>query len=71
MYVVGAIEIFVGVLVVVWLCYGVLVVVLWFVGIIVNFVSGFGDYDIVLCDFGLLLGALMFIWFVFVYDRLG
>lgn len=64
MYLVGVIEIVVGVLVVVVLCIGVWVVVVWLVGIIFNLVIGFGFYDIVLCDFGLLVGVIVFVWLV-------
>jgi DoxX len=69
MYVVGGIEILAGVLVALKPRYGAPVVVLWLGGIIVNLVSGPGDYDIALRDFGLMLGALTLTRLALTYDR--
>ena len=60
MYVVGAIEILAGVLVLISPRWGSLVVAVWLAGIIVNLLTAEPPeyYDIALRDFGLLLGAL-------------
>lgn len=58
MYVVGVIEIFAGVCVLVVPRYGSLLVAVWLAGIIVNLLMLGGFYDVALRDFGLLVGAL-------------
>ena len=60
MYVVGAIEIAAGLLVLISPKWGSLVVALWLAGIIVNLLTANPPeyYDIALRDFGLFLGAL-------------
>lgn len=58
MYVVGVIEIFAGVCVLVAPRYGSLLVAVWLAGIIVNLLVLGGFYDVALRDFGLLVGAL-------------
>jgi len=55
---VGVVEIAAGILVGLWPEYFAYVVALWLWGIIVNLLTGPGDYDIALRDFGLSLGAL-------------
>jgi hypothetical protein len=60
MYVVGAIEILAGVLVLISPKWGSLIVAAWLAGIIVNLLTANAPeyYDIALRDFGLFLGAL-------------
>jgi uncharacterized membrane protein YphA (DoxX/SURF4 family) len=58
MYVVGVIEIFAGICVLVAPRYGALLVAVWLAGIIVNLLVLGGYYDVALRDFGLLVGAL-------------
>jgi hypothetical protein len=58
MYVVGAVEIFAGLVVLVMPRVGGYVVALWLAGIIVNLLLIPGFYDVALRDFGLLLAAL-------------
>jgi uncharacterized membrane protein YphA (DoxX/SURF4 family) len=60
MYVVGAIEIVAGLLVLLWPKWGSLIVALWLGGIIINLLTVDAPkyYDVALRDFGLLLGAL-------------
>jgi uncharacterized membrane protein YphA (DoxX/SURF4 family) len=58
MYAVGCIEILAGVLVALKPRLGAPVVAAWLAGLIVNLLTGPGDYDIALRDFGLLLAAL-------------
>ena len=71
MYAVGAIEILAGLLVALRPRYGAPIVALWLAGIIFNLLTGPGDYDIALRDFGLLLGALTLTRLAFAYDRPG
>ena len=58
MYVVGAVEIAAGVLVLRWPRVGGYVVALWLAGIIVNLLMMGDYYDIALRDFGLLIAAV-------------
>jgi len=60
MYVVGAVEILAGLLVLVWPKWGSLIVAVWLGGIIVNLLTNDPPefYDVALRDFGLLLAAL-------------
>ena len=58
MYVVGAIEILAGIVVLLSPKWGSLLVAAWLAGIIVNLLIAADFYDIALRDFGLLLGAL-------------
>src|SRR6478752_2459343 len=58
MYFVGVTEIVAGIAVALKPRYGAYVVAAWLAGIIVNLLTGPGDYDIALRDFGLMLGAL-------------
>ena len=58
MYMVGAIEIVAGIVVLVAPRYGGLLVAAWLAGIIVNLLIVGGYGDIALRDFGLMLGAL-------------
>src|SRR5690554_6239093 len=58
MYVVGVIEIFAGICVLLAPRYGSLLVAVWLAGIIVNLLALGGFYDVALRDFGLLVGAL-------------
>jgi uncharacterized membrane protein YphA (DoxX/SURF4 family) len=60
MYVVGAIEILAGLLVLFWPKWGSLIVAVWLGGIIVNLLTNNPPefYDVALRDFGLLLGAV-------------
>src|SRR5215475_3156732 len=58
MYIVGVIEIVVGILVAVAPRIGAYVVALWLEGIIINLLTLPGFYDVALRDFGLLIGAL-------------
>ena len=60
MYVVGAVEILAGILVLISPRWGSLIVALWLAGIIVNLLTAEPPeyYDIALRDFGLMLGAL-------------
>ena len=58
MYVVGVIEIFAGICVLVAPRYGSMLIAVWLAGIIVNLLALGGFYDVALRDFGLLAGAL-------------
>lgn len=58
MYGVGVVEIAAGILVGLWPEYFAYVVTLWLWGIIINLLTGPGNYDVALRDFGLSLGAL-------------
>ena len=60
MYVVGAIEILAGILVLISPRWGSLVVAVWLAGIIVNLLTAEPPeyYDIALRDFGLMIGAI-------------
>jgi hypothetical protein len=69
MYVVGAIEIFAGLVVLVRPRFGGYLVAAWLVGIIVNLLMLANYYDIALRDFGLLLAALTLSRLASVYDR--
>jgi hypothetical protein len=69
MYAVGAIEILAGVLVAVRPRLGAPVVALWLAGIIFNLLTGPGDYDVALRDFGLLLAAATLTRLAWAYDR--
>jgi uncharacterized membrane protein YphA (DoxX/SURF4 family) len=68
MYFVGVVEIAAGLLVALKPRYAAYVVAGWLAGIIVNLVTGPGDYDIALRDFGLMLGALTLGRLASVYD---
>jgi uncharacterized membrane protein YphA (DoxX/SURF4 family) len=61
MYVVGAVEILAGILVLAFPRWGSLVVAAWLAGIIVNLLTANPPqyYDIALRDFGLMVGALV------------
>ena len=60
MYVVGAVEIFAGIVVALWPRFGALLVAGWLGGIVVNLLTAdpLRFYDVALRDFGLMLGAL-------------
>ena len=58
MHVVGVIEIVAGLAVAIKPRYGAYLVAAWLGGIVVNLLTYSGYYDIALCDFGLMLGAL-------------
>lgn len=58
MYAVGVVEIVAGIVVALLPRFGGLLVAAWLAGIIVNLLSIPGFYDVVLRDFGLLIGAL-------------
>jgi hypothetical protein len=58
MHGVGVIEICAGILVGFWPEYFAYVLTLWLFGIIINLLTTGGNYDIVLRDVGLLIGAL-------------
>ena len=68
MYVVGAIEILAGIIVLLKPRYGAYLVAAWLGGIIINLLSYSGFYDIALRDFGLMLGALTLARLASVYD---
>ena len=68
MYIVGAIEIVAGLVVLVRPKYGAPLVAAWLGGIIVNLLTLSGYYDVALRDFGLLLGALTLGRLASVYD---
>jgi hypothetical protein len=69
MYVVGAVEIAAGLLVLLTPRYGAYVVAAWLAAIVVNLLTLSGYYDIALRDFGLMLGALTLARLASVYDR--
>ena len=69
MYIVGAVEIVAGLVVLVSPRFGGLLVAGWLGGIIVNLLLVGGYGDIALRDFGLLLGALTLARLATVYDR--
>ena len=69
MYIVGVVEIVAGLVVAFKPRYGAPLVAAWLAGIIINLVSGPGDYDIALRDFGLLLAALTLARLALRYDR--
>jgi hypothetical protein len=71
MYVVGAVEIVAGLVVLIRPRLGAYVVAAWLGGIILNLLTGPGYYDIALRDFGLLLGALSLARLAAVYDAPG
>jgi uncharacterized membrane protein YphA (DoxX/SURF4 family) len=68
MYVVGAVEIVAGLVVLLKPRYGAYLVAAWLAGIIVNLLTFSGWYDIALRDFGLMLGALTLARLASVYD---
>ena len=68
MYLVGAVEIVAGVLVLLKPRYGAYVVALWLAGIVTNLFSYPGWYDVAVRDFGLMLGALTLARLASVYD---
>ena len=68
MYVVGAVEIVAG-LVVLVARFGASLVAAWLAGIIFNLLTYSGFYDIALRDFGLMLGALTLARLAWHYDR--
>jgi uncharacterized membrane protein YphA (DoxX/SURF4 family) len=69
MYAVGAIEIVAGLLVALKPRFGAPVVAAWLAGIILTLLTGPGDYDIALRDFGLMLAALTLFRLALTYDR--
>jgi uncharacterized membrane protein YphA (DoxX/SURF4 family) len=72
MYVVGAIEIVAGLVVLVRPRFGAYLVAAWLVGIIVNLAMSGGYYDVALRDFGLFLAALTLARLATVFpNRLG
>jgi hypothetical protein len=72
MYVVGAIEIVAGLVVLVRPRFGAYLVAAWLVGIIVNLAMIGGYYDVALRDFGLFLAALTLARLATVFpNRLG
>jgi uncharacterized membrane protein YphA (DoxX/SURF4 family) len=68
LYVVGAIEILVGLAVAIKPRYAAYIVAAWLGGIIINLLSYPGYYDVALRDFGLLLGALTLARLAAIYD---
>ena len=68
MYVVGAVEILAGVIVLLKPRYGAYLVAAWLGAIIINLLTYSGFYDIALRDFGLMLGALALARLASVYD---
>jgi uncharacterized membrane protein YphA (DoxX/SURF4 family) len=68
MYAVGVVEIVAGILVALKPRYAAYIVAGWLAGIILNLLTGPGDYDIALRDFGLMLGALTLARLASVYD---
>ncbi len=68
MYVVGAVEILAGIMVLIKPRYASYVVALWLAGIIVNLLTYSGFYDVALRDFGLLVGALALARLAAAYD---
>ena len=69
MYVVGAVEIAAGILVLLKPRYGAYVVAAWLGAIIVNLLTLSGFYDVALRDLGLMLGALTLARLASVYDQ--
>ena len=69
MFIVGAVEVFAGVLVALRPDIGAYVVAVWLAGIIVNLLILADHYDVALRDFGLLLGALALARLASAYDR--
>lgn len=69
MYVVGVIEMVAGIMVAIKPRYAAYVVALWLAGIILNFLTYSGFYDIALRDFGLLIAALALAALSTQYDR--
>jgi hypothetical protein len=69
MYVVGAVEIVAGLVVLVRPRYGAPLVAAWLAGIILNLLTYSGFYDVALRDFGLMLGALTLARLAWHYDR--
>jgi uncharacterized membrane protein YphA (DoxX/SURF4 family) len=74
MYVVGAVEIVAGLVVLLKPRYGAYLVAAWLAGIVTNLFSYPGWYDVAVRDFGLMLAALTLGRLAWVYDpplRLG
>jgi DoxX len=69
MYVVGAVEIIAGLVVLVRPRFGAPLVAAWLGGIIFNLLTYSGFYDVALRDFGLMLGALTLARLAWHYDR--
>jgi uncharacterized membrane protein YphA (DoxX/SURF4 family) len=69
MYVVGAVEIVAGLVVLVRPKFGAPLVAAWLAGIIFNLLTYSGFYDVALRDFGLMLGALTLARLAWHYDR--
>ncbi len=69
MYVVGAVEIIAGLVVLVRPKFGAPLVAAWLAGIIFNLLTYSGFYDVALRDFGLMLGALTLARLAWHYDR--
>jgi uncharacterized membrane protein YphA (DoxX/SURF4 family) len=68
MHIVGIIEMAAGVMIAIKPRYAAYVVALWLAGIIINFLTYPGFYDIALRDFGLLIAALALAALSAVYD---
>jgi uncharacterized membrane protein YphA (DoxX/SURF4 family) len=71
MYLVGVVEIAVGIAVALKPRYGSYLVAAWLAGIIINLLSYSGYYDIALRDFGLMLGALTLARLAVMFDPPG
>lgn len=69
MYVVGVVEMVAGILIAIKPRYAAYVVALWLAGIIVNFLTSAGYYDVALRDAGLLIAALALAQLASRYDR--
>ena len=69
MLIVGVVEIVAGVVVALRPRFGGYLVAAWLAGIIVNLLLQADFYDIALCDFGLLLGALALARLATAFDR--
>jgi uncharacterized membrane protein YphA (DoxX/SURF4 family) len=69
MYAVGVIEIVAGLLVALKPRLGAPVVAAWLAGIILTLLTGPGEYDVALRDFGLMLAALTLTRLAWTYDR--
>lgn len=69
MYVVGVVEMVAGILIAIKPRYAAYVVALWLAGIIFNFLTLSGYYDVALRDLGLLIAALALALLASRYDR--
>ena len=68
MLVIGVIEIVAGVAVALKPRYGAFIVAAWLAGIVINFLTYSGFYDVALRDFGLMLAALTLARLATLYD---